>query len=169
MQHWCVFVWQHQHLTFRRVKSVWQTHIAIFSDTMCLHAVVWWISFTHSPLCFTHHGILDRRWLMVGLSIEIRLRNYLVNSQHKQSICLFQLSWQSQASNGEAGVQPTFNAGAEEEAEGVPTVSAGFSGPASQEAPGFYPSVQCRVWLPQSKIRWWNEFCIYIYTCSRNR
>lgn len=56
-----------------------------------------------------------------------------------------QLHWRGEASNGEAGVQPAFPPGAEEEAEGMPSLNAGFTRPADQKTPGVCPHIQCPV------------------------
>ncbi len=56
-----------------------------------------------------------------------------MGAEMKKSSCLLQLPWQSEASDGEGGVQPAFHAGAEEEAEGMSSVNAGFTRPADQK------------------------------------
>ena len=48
---------------------------------------------------------------------------------------------QYETSNNEGGVQPAVHAGAEEEAEGVPSLNAGSSRPADQKTPGVRPDI----------------------------
>lgn len=67
------------------------------------------------------------------------VKEYLVITEVNQETLLLQFPWQWEASNGQTCVQPTFNAGAEEEAKRMPSLDAGFSRPADQKAPELCP------------------------------
>lgn len=57
-------------------------------------------------------------------------------------VCLLQFTWQCETSNEQTGIQPTFHARAEEEAEGMPPLDAGLSRSADQKTPGVCPRIQ---------------------------